>query len=135
MPTYQDAQGNKIVVPVNKCWKAGDGNQYPVNRMTEEQRAELGLFPYVPPVPDPPTLEELRAGMVVTPWQFRKALNASGKRGQVNAILAQADQDTKDGWEVAQQFERLHPMVVSFGQALGLTDTEMDSLFELAATL
>lgn len=130
MPTYQDSQGNRVVVPTGKCWQG-----QPVNRMTDEQRAELGLFPYVPPVPDPPTLEEIRQGMIVTPWQFRKALNATGKRGQVEAAVNQLDQDGKDGWEYASAFERLHPMITELGAGLGMTDTELDDLFTLASTL
>jgi len=79
--------------------------------------------------------EELRATMTASPWQIRKALNQTGHRDAIEAAIEAADQDAKDGWLHATIFERLDPLVVSFGAALGLTDVEIDNLFKLAATL
>lgn len=97
---------------------------------------------YVPPVVAPPKtpeelLEEERQGMIVTPWQFRKAVNATNRRGDINSLLnnPQMSQDAKDGWEVATSWERNHPLVIEFGTALGMTETDIDDLFRLAATL
>lgn len=95
---------------------------------------EIGILPAAdwtttaPILPEPP--------IRVSPWQFRKTLNASGLRQQVeDAIAASTDQDLKDGWEFATEFIRTDPLVVSMGQALGKTDADMDALFELAQTL
>ncbi|MCK5603164.1 hypothetical protein KAR91_14880 [Candidatus Pacearchaeota archaeon] len=81
------------------------------------------------------SLNEYRKTLIVTPWQIRKALNQTGKRGAVNSFINTADQDTKDGWEVATSFERLHPMIVALGPELGLSEVEIDQLFELAKIL
>lgn len=69
-------------------------------------------------------------------WQMRKALNAMGLRDIIEAaVSASGDQTVKDGWEYATEFERYDPLVLQFGAALGKTDVEMDSLFELARSL
>lgn len=73
--------------------------------------------------------------MSVTPWQIRKALNATGLRAQVEAAVASSDTTTKDAWEFAQEFKRHDPLVVGIGQALGQTDAQLDDLFVLASTL
>jgi len=124
-----------IFVRKGKCWPDGNGNALNLRGMTDEELAEHDWERWVAPIPDPPTLEELRQDMVVSPWQIRKALNATGKRGQVNAAMNQADQDTQDGWEYANSFERLNPLVITLGAALGLTEEELDDLFTLAASL
>jgi hypothetical protein len=86
-----------------------------------------------------PTSEEIASlvpPVTVSPWQFRKALNHLGLRQQVeDAVSASTDQNLKDGWEFATEFRRNDALVVSMGYALGKTDSEMDQLFELAASL
>lgn len=79
-------------------------------------------------VPIPPEI-------VVSPWQFRKALNAEGLRAAVEAAIAAADQDTKDGYEFATEFRRHDPLVITMGTALGKTSAQMDDFFALATTL
>lgn len=134
---YLNTDGVQVNVPEGKGYKY-QGSTYPVNTWTDEQRAEVGLFP-IPPSPPPPPLsiEEERTLMVVTPWQFRKAVNATNKRGDINSLLnnPQTSQDVKDGWEVASSWERTHEMVIQFGYTLGMTDEDLDDLFRLAATL
>ncbi len=78
-----------------------------------------------------------RQSMQCSPWQFRKALNQLELRGDVEAMMADSNtpQDIKDGWEYAQQIERLHPDVIAMGQALDKTDEELDQIFALAMTL
>lgn len=73
--------------------------------------------------------------IVVSPWQFRKALNAEGLRAAVEAAIAAADQDTKDGYEFATEFRRHDPLVITMGTALGKTSAQMDDFFALATTL
>lgn len=88
-----------------------------------------GSAPIPEPNPDP-------AVTSVTPWQFRKALNQTGLRQQVEeAVATSTDQNLKDGWEFATTFVRNDPLVVTMGQALGKTEAELDSLFELAKAL
>lgn len=73
----------------------------------------------------------------VTPWQMRKALNASGKRSLVDALLAnpQTPSDVIDGWEVASEWRRTDPVLLAMAAQLGMTDGEIDDLFTLAASL
>jgi len=71
----------------------------------------------------------------VSAWQIRKALNATGKRGQIEAAIKNASIDVQDGWAVAKEFERHHELVVGLTKALGMTDAEVDAVFKLAATL
>ena len=72
----------------------------------------------------------------ITPWQIRKALNQLGLRSAVEAaVAASTDQDLKDGWAVATEFNRLSPFVIDIGAALGKTDAELDALFTLGAGL
>lgn len=82
-----------------------------------------------------PQPEIIHAPLVVSAWQIRKALNATALRESVEVAISQADQDTKDAWEYAASFERDHPLVLSLGAALEKTDTELDALFGLAASL
>lgn len=72
----------------------------------------------------------------VSPWQFRKALNQLGIRQAVeDYVTASTDQEVKDGWQFATEFVRTDAFVAAAGTALGKTDTDMDALFQLAASL
>lgn len=71
----------------------------------------------------------------VSPRQIRQALTAAGLRTQIETAVAASDQDTKDWWEFATTFERAHPMVIGMATELGITTTELDDLFILAASL
>lgn len=86
----------------------------------------------VNPLPIAPSVTLIRP---ITPWQIRKALNADGLRAAAEAAVAAADQDTKDAWEFASQFDRYNPMVVAMGEALGKTPADIDSLFIKAASM
>lgn len=72
---------------------------------------------------------------VISPRQIRQALTAAGLRSQVETAVADGNQDLKDWWEFATQFERTHPMVIAMGQGLGQSAQDMDDLWELAASL
>ena len=80
-------------------------------------------------------IQATRQMMSVSPWQMRKALNLTGRRDAVEAVLLGADRDTIDGWEYATEFQRLNPLVGNLGIGLGLTEADLDALFELAMTL
>lgn len=73
--------------------------------------------------------------ITVSAWQIRKALNQLSLRDLVEGAIAQADQDTKDAWEYATEFERTHTLVINLGLALGKTEEELDSIFALAQSL
>jgi hypothetical protein len=80
------------------------------------------------PLPDP-------AIPVVTPWRARLALNAAGQRAAIEAWIATQPQDVKDGWEYATEVRRDHPMIAAAIAAGVMTETQVDELFALAATL
>lgn len=71
----------------------------------------------------------------VSPRQIRQALTRTGLRSAVETAIASGDQDAKDWWEFATQFERQHARVIAMGTALGQTYSQMDALWELAASL
>jgi hypothetical protein len=84
-------------------------------------------LPAPPPEPEPL--------LPVSPRQIRQALTRAGLRTAVEAAIAAGDQDGKDWWEFATQFERQHPTVVAMGHTLNQTDAQMDALWALAASL
>ncbi len=71
----------------------------------------------------------------ISPRQIRQALTRAGLREAVEAAVAAGGQDLKDWWEFSTAFERLHPEVVTMGTALGQTDTQLDALWALGASL
>jgi hypothetical protein len=72
----------------------------------------------------------------LTPRQIRQALTRAGLRTAVEqAVSLSGDQDLKDWWEFASAFERLHPKVVSMGEALNVSSSSLDDLWALGASL
>lgn len=88
------------------------------------------------------TPEELKARVptVVTMRQARLALLQAGLLSQVEAAIAAIEdaglsQAVQIEWEYAAEVNREHPWVQSLATALGLTEKQLDDLFNLAATL
>lgn len=71
----------------------------------------------------------------VTMRQARLALLQSGLLGQVNAAVAAADEATKITWDYSSEVHRDHPFVATLAAALKLSDSQLDDLFTLAASL
>lgn len=71
----------------------------------------------------------------VSPRQIRQALTRAGLRSQVESAISAGDQDTKDWYEFATEFDRSNPRVVAMGVALGVSTQQLDDLWKLAATL
>lgn len=69
----------------------------------------------------------------VTPLQARRALRQAGLIDQVNTAAA-ASPETKDAWEFASSVERNSVFVATLATALGLSDSQVDDLFRIAAT-
>ena len=70
----------------------------------------------------------------VSPWQIRRALNAAGLRASVEAAVAGASQDTRDGWEFASTVRRDNAMLSGMAAAMGMTSAQLDQLFISAAS-
>jgi hypothetical protein len=116
IPVYDKAThklGVLIEIPDNEC----------THTLIAKTQAELDA-----------DLQRKREGMIVDPLQFRKQLNSTGKRQDVEDYIATLpDQDDKDRWFHTPRFERLNPMVVELGIALGFSETAMDNFFISAA--
>lgn len=77
-------------------------------------------------------LRKRRERMVVTSFQAKAALFEAGLLTEAEqAVEASADPVVKLAW-VEAGFERLSPMVERLGDDMGLTDEQLDSLFESA---
>lgn len=76
---------------------------------------------------------------IVTMRQARLALLQSGMLTQVNTAVANMPGAAGDAarieWEFSSTVERNRPLVQSLIGALGLTESQLDDLFRLAATL
>ena len=85
------------------------------------------------------TAEEIREGMVVSMRQARLALSQAGKLELVDSSIASMPEPDKTTvsieWQYASTVERLSPWVLAMIPALGMTEYEMDSLFQIAETL
>jgi hypothetical protein len=84
----------------------------------------------LPPLP-PPVLPVT----AVTRRQFKQALTRAGLRATVEAIIAAADQDTKDWYNDSLNFERANPLLNAMAVGMGKTPVDIDNLFALADTL
>jgi len=84
-------------------------------------------------------LADKRSGMVITPRQARLALIQTNRLADVEAAIAAMPEPNKTvvqtEWEYAVDIERTSPWISGMVTALGMTEAEMDQLFELAATL
>ena len=106
----------------------GIGLVSPTTASAENVEAELPILwanPYTPPTPPPSP---------VTPLQIRRALNASGMRGMVEAALVAAPQDARDAWDFATEIKRDDATLNAMAADLGMTPAQIDGLFTLAAS-
>lgn len=84
-------------------------------------------------------LNEWRQTFQVSMRQARLALLQYGLLQQVNAAIAAMEEPAKTlietEWEYASVVDRSSPWMGQMAVALGLSETQMDELFKLAATL
>ncbi len=84
----------------------------------------------------PITQEYLRSIMQpLSAWQVRKVLTQFNLRTQVESAIVNADQNTKDAWQFANEFKRDDILLNNMGKALGMTDEQLDQLFTVGVTL
>jgi len=83
------------------------------------------------------TIEQKRALMKVTTFQAHAAVARAGLYDAVVSLMASPDTplETKLAWDKAQTFNRLSPAIIQMGAALGLSETQLDDLFTVAATI
>lgn len=71
----------------------------------------------------------------ISPRQIRMAMTKLGFRSQVESAVSSGDQDLKDWWEFSSFYERNHQMVKLMASALGVSESQLDELWILGATL
>lgn len=89
------------------------------------------------PEPEDPLIRE-REGMVVSRFQAKAALLQVGLLSQVEMLLAGgADPLAQLAWNEAQEFQRNSPTITYLAShpSIGLSATDLDNLFRLAATI
>lgn len=67
--------------------------------------------------------------------QVRLILTQFGYRAQVESAISMATQDVQDEWNYANEFERASPVLNGMAQMLGLSDSDIDLMFEIGAFL
>lgn len=78
-----------------------------------------------------------REAMVVSRFQARAALRLAGHLAEIEAVMDDPATDSLvvDAWADAQEFRRMSPTVLALADALGLTEADLDALFEQAARI
>jgi hypothetical protein len=75
------------------------------------------------------------APTTITMRQAQLALLAAGLLDSVDAAIADAPRAVQVTWATAGTVDRDNPLIAALQPTLGLTDAQLDALFELAATL
>lgn len=73
--------------------------------------------------------------MVVDAWQIRLALTAADLRDTFEDLVLTKDQTTRDGWNHSPTFKRNNTLIVDAAHEAGLTDLQIDQVFDLAMSL
>lgn len=76
-----------------------------------------------------------RATMTCTPRQARLALASQGLYETVQTTVVAISDEARIEWEYATTIERTSPLIDAMKGALGMTDEDLDNLFDLAVTL
>lgn len=88
------------------------------------------------PLTDAEKLAKERDEMIVSAFQAKAALMQSNYYDQVVSYMeTSADAVTKLAWDTATEFRRRSPTVASLASLLSLSETDIDDLFRLAATI
>lgn len=93
----------------------------------------------LPSMPAPPAPPPTPVPQAITMRQARLALMGAGKLATVNAAIAAMPGVQGDAarieWEFSSEVKRNQPLVMALGPALGMTATDLDTLFRVAVTL
>lgn len=76
-----------------------------------------------------------RSWLTVSMRQCRLALLQEGLLETINSNVGSLNEAAQIEWEYGANVNRLSPLVITLGAALGLTEVQLDDLFKLAATL
>lgn len=119
------------------CDPTDAGAEFDTLALFQEMQASGEVVPY-----SPPTIEVQRdAFPALSPRQLRLALIGAGvSLASVDAAIAAIpDQTQREAaqveWEYATAYVRTHPLIVSLTPTLGLTDEQVDDLWQAAGAL
>lgn len=76
-----------------------------------------------------------RVTMACTPRQARLALASQGLYEAVQTTVVAISDEARIEWEYATTVERTSPLIDVMKSSLGMSDEDLDNLFELAVTL
>ena len=118
------------VTQVNGNWT----QQYktaPMFTATEDATVEEQIAEY-----EANKLQKRREAMTVSNKDLRLALNDQGVYGDVEGAMAKSTNTTEleIHWSFSTHINRLDPWVVEVGAALGMSDDQLDELFEAAGS-
>jgi len=136
--TY-DILDNTINVPALATTKEPLGASYPDLDVFDINENCWTIEKYIePPKPDepiPPTIEELRTSMILTPAQFKLNLVAADLFNTIHGVILSLPSSDPASilWFNALQFERLNPVLIELGNSLGYDDDKLDAVFTMKA--
>lgn len=101
------------------------------------QTGDITLEEDAPVVEQTPlTVEEKRALLApLSPAQVRLVLNQFGLLTKVESAIAVGSQELKIEWEFRTEFKRDNALLNSMAKSLGLTDEQLDAMFEAGILL
>lgn len=71
----------------------------------------------------------------VTPLQARRALRQAGLATFVQDLVATMDEETQEAWAYALEIRRDDAALSAAAAEMGMSDSDLDELFRLAATM
>lgn len=80
-------------------------------------------------------LQLKKSNLSCTQRQMRLLLMQQNLLSTVQNYIDNSNELTKIEWEYASEIKRTHPTILEISNVLGLTDIQLDELFELAMTL
>lgn len=110
----------------------------PDDPLFPEAQADGADAPFEPVPPEPTEAEKLsawRETAKVSRFQARAALYAAGKLAAVEAVVAATGGMAAIAWADASEFRRDSPTIAALAGAAGLTDADLDALFQAAAQI
>ena len=83
---------------------------------------------------DQEKLENWRGSAKCSKFQAKAALKAVGRLQEAKDLIASLpeDDDVRLAWEEAIEFRRNSPTLLAMAEQMGMTDEELDQLFEQA---
>ena len=115
-----------------------DGAEPPINakQVSEpptDARMKWDGVKYIPIVIS--DVERRAAYKPLSPAQVRLVLDQFGLLSQVEAAVVAGSKKLKLEWEFRTEFARDNPTLIGMATALGMTDAQLDQMFEIGITL